>query len=221
MFRIHKIKRNLTPLRKVVNFVVCRRHKLRVNRKVCNENKDTLQELLHEEFNDVLSDSDSEYDCSSGSDIDHNISHEFEIKNQLIKAGLEAHLASDFCGEKTPAAIGTVLTRVARFIQWEYMNTAASGNSDVGELNIQKILYDLIKHRYTQVSSYRKHLSEIYKMDNSTITNTLHDLSKVCEWFAAYRSDRDVNYPTDASKNVLFIDIYSSFNSTMYLIITS
>ena len=214
MFRYFKINKKLTPLRKdfsFTSFVVKQRKKLRIFKQEHSLNVIEAATAIDDDidlnlYNDSgqESNSDSDYECTSsgGSDVfDYTISQQDDIKKQLIAAGLETHLASDFCGEKTPSAINTILTRISRFIQWEHMNTAAtSGDGELLQLNIQKILYDLLKHRYTQVSSYRKHLSDVYKIDNSTTTNTLHDLTKVFEWFAAYRSDRDINYPTVASK---------------------
>jgi len=138
---------------------------------------------------DIESDS-SDFDYEDEDDEQLNL--EEESNRQLLEEGLDVHLKSSFCNQKSDSMCKTMMTRFVKLIV--FIHVTLNINSVI---NIGFILSSLITDQFKILPVYYEHLRERVLLQASTIIDLNENVQALVHWFCVYRTS--LEYPLESS----------------------
>jgi hypothetical protein len=155
--------------------------KLRRNAKPAADIPPTLNEEEEDSSSDA-SDSDSIYEED---DDDVKTSFHEECLRQLKEEGLEDHLKSAFCNNKSDAMVQTMMMRFVKLIV--FFHVTVNGNVE-SAINTALVLQSLIIDSFKMLPVYYEHLIERVMLQASTVIAVNENIQLLVHWYCIYRS---------------------------------
>jgi hypothetical protein len=140
----------------------------------------TLNE--EEDSTSNASDSDSTYEED---DDDVKTSFHDECLRQLKEEGLEDHLKSAYCNNKSESMVQTMMMRFVKLIV--FCHYTVNGNVE-STINTAFVLQSLITDGFKMLPVYYQHLTERVMMQASTVISVNENVQLLVQWFCIYRT---------------------------------
>lgn len=169
--------------------------KLRRNEKPAADIPLTLNEI-EEDSSSNASDSDSTYE-----DDDDDVKTSFyeECLRQLKEEGLEDHLKSAFCNNKSDAMVQTMMMRFVKLIVFFHVTINANVESSI---NTAVVLQSIITENFKMLPVYYKHLTERVLLQASTVIAINENIQLLVHWYCIYRTSSGPSLDSSSLYNI-------------------
>ncbi len=149
-----------------------------------------------EDSSSNASDSDSTYEED---DDDLKTSFNEECLRQLKEDGLEDHLKSAFCNNKSDAMVQTMMMRFVKLIV--FFHIAVNGNGE-SAINTALVLQSLITDSFKLLPVYYEHLIERVMLQASTVIAVNENIQLLVHWYCIYRTSSGPSLDSSSLYNI-------------------
>jgi hypothetical protein len=156
-----------------------------------SESADSRDSSSSADSSEIESDS-SDFDFDYVDEDDEQLNLEEESNRQLLEEGLDVHLKSSFCNQKSNSMVKTMISRFVKLIVFIHVTLNINGVMNTGF-----ILSSLITDHFKILPVYYEHLKERVLLQASTIIDLNENVQALVHWFCVYRTS--LEYPLESS----------------------
>ena len=170
--------------------------KLRKLRNAAKPAADIPLTLNEEDSSPNASDSDSDYE-EDDDDVKNSI-HE-ECLRQLKEDGLEDHLKSAFCNNKSDAMVQTMMMRFVKLIV--FFHVTVNDNVETA-IHTALVLQSLITDNFKTLPVYYEYLMAKVMLKASTVIAINENVQVLVHWYCIYRTSSGPSLDSSSLYNI-------------------